>query len=68
MSDATRQHLIKYPNARTSTVVYLQKRDEMTERLRREVTHITEADIVGKLRRENRTQKRWSLLTWLWGR
>lgn len=37
MSDATRQHLIKYPNARTSTVVYLQKRDETTQRLRQEL-------------------------------
>jgi hypothetical protein len=37
MSDVTRQHLIRYPNARTSTVVYLQKREEMTERLRQEL-------------------------------
>ena len=37
MSDATRQHLIKYPNARTSTVVYLQKRAETTQRLRQEL-------------------------------
>lgn len=37
MTDATRQHLIKYPNARTSTVVYLQKRAETTERLRQEL-------------------------------
>jgi hypothetical protein len=37
MNDATRQHLIRYPNARTSTVVYLQKRDETTQRLRQEL-------------------------------
>lgn len=37
MSDVTRQHLIRYPHARTSTVVYLQKREEMTERLRQEL-------------------------------
>jgi hypothetical protein len=37
MTDATRQHLIRYPNARTSTVVYLQKRDETTQRLRQEL-------------------------------
>jgi hypothetical protein len=37
MTDATRQHLIRYPHARTSTVVYLQKREEMTERLRQEL-------------------------------
>lgn len=37
MSDSTRQHLIRYPNARTSTVIYLRKRDETTERLRAEI-------------------------------
>jgi hypothetical protein len=36
MSDY-RQHLIKYPSARTSTVIYLRKRDETTERLRQEI-------------------------------
>ncbi len=37
MTDSTRQHLIRYPNARTSTVIYLRKRDETTERLRQEI-------------------------------
>jgi len=32
-----RQHLIRYPNARTSTITYLQKREEMTEKLRQEI-------------------------------
>jgi hypothetical protein len=37
MSDIIRRHISQYPNARTSTVVYLQKREEMTERLRQEL-------------------------------
>jgi len=37
MSDAIRQHTIKYPHARTSTVRYLVQREEMTKRLREEV-------------------------------
>lgn len=37
MTDSTRQHLIRYPNARTSTVIYLRKRDETTARLRAEI-------------------------------
>lgn len=32
-----RSHLTKYPKARASTVAYLIKRDEMTEKLRREI-------------------------------
>lgn len=31
------QHLQRYPNARPSTIAYLIKRDETTERLRKEV-------------------------------
>ena len=37
MTDSTRQHLIRYPHARTSTVIYLRKRDEKTEQLRQEI-------------------------------
>jgi hypothetical protein len=37
MTDSTRQHLIRYPNCRTSTVVYLRKRDETTDLLRQEI-------------------------------
>ena len=37
MINTPMRHLIRYPNARTSTVVYLQKRQEMTERLRQEL-------------------------------
>lgn len=32
------QHLKRYPKARTSTLEYLQKRDETTKRLEREIT------------------------------
>ncbi len=37
MKDVVSKHLIKYPNARTSTVVYLRKKAETTERLRQEI-------------------------------
>lgn len=58
-----RQHLIRYPNARTSTITYLQKRDEMTERLRQEATMAYQREA------QNRMQKpRWSLIAWLLGR
>lgn len=33
----TRDHLARFPHARTSTVAYLQKKAEMTERLRQEI-------------------------------
>jgi hypothetical protein len=31
------RHLIRYPNARPSTIQYLAKRDETTQRLRQEL-------------------------------
>ena len=37
MSDAIRQHTIKYPNARTSTVRYLVAKDEKTRQLMQEL-------------------------------
>jgi hypothetical protein len=37
MSDVIKSHLIKYPHARTSTVQYLARRHETTERLRQEI-------------------------------
>lgn len=37
MTDSTRKHLSRYPHARPSTVIYLRKRDETTERLRQEI-------------------------------
>lgn len=37
MSDAIRQHTIKYPHARTSTVRYLAAREEKTRQLMQEV-------------------------------
>lgn len=63
MSDVTRQHLIRYPHARTSTVVYLQKREEMTERLRQELTMAYQKEAANSMQKP-----RWSLLAWLWGR
>ena len=38
MSETIRKHMIRYPAARPSTIQYLVKREEMTERLRQEAT------------------------------
>ncbi|MBD9453276.1 hypothetical protein IB244_17170 [Rhizobium sp. RHZ02] len=38
MSNAVHKHLIRYPHARTSTIQYLAKRDEITAQLRREIS------------------------------
>lgn len=35
--DSVRRYLVKYPNARTSSLTYLAKRDEKTEALKRYV-------------------------------
>lgn len=37
MSDTLRRHLIRYPNARTSTLQYKAKCEETTQRLRAEI-------------------------------
>lgn len=37
MNDAIRQHVVKYPHARTSTVRYLVAREAMTKRLQQEI-------------------------------
>lgn len=37
MNTKVHQHLIRYPQARTSTVRYLVAKEEMTDRLRREL-------------------------------
>ena len=37
MSDIIRRHTIRYPHARPTTLAYLEKRDEMTERLKKEI-------------------------------
>ncbi len=37
MTDTLRKHMIRYPAARSSTIQYLVKREEMTERLRQEL-------------------------------
>jgi hypothetical protein len=63
MSDIIRRHVSQYPHARATTIQYLAKRDEMTERLRREVTMTYQKEAM------NRMQKpRWSFLAWLLGR
>jgi hypothetical protein len=63
MSETIRKYTIKYPAARTSTIQYLVKREEMTERLRQEVTRSYQREA------QNRMQKpRWSLIAWLMGR
>lgn len=37
MSDTVSRYLLKYPSARTSTILQLQKQDETTARLRQEI-------------------------------
>lgn len=37
MNDAVRKHMVRYPHCRTSTVQYLARRHETTERLRQEL-------------------------------
>lgn len=63
MSQTVERHTIRYPHARATTIQYLAKREEMTERLRREATMAYQKEAA------NRGQKpRWSLLAWLLGR
>lgn len=63
MTDTLRKHMIRYPAARPSTIQYLVKREEMTERLRQELTRSYQKEA------ESRMQtRRWSLLAWLMGR
>lgn len=63
MSETVERHTIRYPNCRASTVAYLVKREEMTERLRQELTRSYQMEAA------NRTKpRRWSLLAWLMGR
>lgn len=63
MTNTPTRHLIRYPNARTSTVVYLQKREEMTERLRQELGMTYQKEAMNKMQKP-----RWSLLSWILGR
>jgi SOS response regulatory protein OraA/RecX len=37
MSDTVSRHITRFPNARPSTIQYLTKRDETTQRLRQEL-------------------------------
>lgn len=63
MTDTVSKHIIRYPNCRPSTIAYLRKRDETTDRLRQEITKSYQREAA------NRTQqRRWSLLSWLLGR
>lgn len=41
MSNTVNRHLIRYPNARTSTIQYLSKRDETTAQLRKEISDMS---------------------------
>jgi uncharacterized protein YqgQ len=63
MSDIIRRHVSQYPHARTSTIQYLVKRDEMTERLRQELTRSYQREAMDRMQKS-----RWSLLAWLMGR
>lgn len=63
MSEIIRRHVSQHPHARATTIQYLAKRDQMTERLR------LEAAIAYQKEAANRGRKpRWSLLACLLGR
>lgn len=55
MSNTMHDHLRRFPNARPSTLAYLEKRAETTEQLRREIA-------------ENQKKRRRSWLFWIWRR
>lgn len=66
-------HTVRHPHARATTIQYLAKREEMTERLRRESTmaHLKDPEEISQILKEaaNRGQKpRWPFLSWLLGR
>lgn len=63
MSETVERHTIRYPNCRASTVAYLVKREEMTERLRQELTMTYQREAANRMQ-----PRRWSLLAWLMGR
>lgn len=63
MRETVERHTIRYPNCRASTVAYLVKREEMTERLRQEATISYQREAANRL-----PKRRWSLLAWLMGR
>jgi hypothetical protein len=63
MSQTVERHTIRYPNCRASTVAYLVKREEMTERLRQEATISYQREAANRL-----PKRRWSLIAWLLGR
>lgn len=63
MSDKIISHTVRYPHARTSTIQYLVRREEMTERLRAETERYQKESL-----KKASDKPRWSLLAWIWGR
>jgi flagellar biosynthesis regulator FlaF len=46
----TQRHILKYPSARTTTIAYLEKREQTTEQLRREIERAAAAKRVNEYR------------------
>lgn len=44
-------HIRRYPNARTTTILYLAERERINEQLRREVEEKRRRDRIAKIRR-----------------
>ncbi|MDV4166237.1 hypothetical protein R1538_34875 [Rhizobium leguminosarum] len=63
MNEKIISHTVRYPHARATTIQYLAKRDEMTERLRQEATISYQREAANRL-----PKRRWSLLAWILGR
>jgi hypothetical protein len=63
MSDTVSRYLTRFPNARPSTLIAIQKREEMTERLRQELSVTYQKEAANSMQKP-----RWSLLSWLLGR
>jgi len=70
MSNTIHRHMIRYPSARASTIQYLARRDEMLERLRKEVRenelrHQREIDRAHS-KPKGRFTIRWPSWVWKW--
>jgi hypothetical protein len=63
MSETIRKYVSQFPHARATTIQYLVRRDEMTERLRQELTITYQREAMDRMK-----TRRWSLLAWLMGR
>lgn len=46
----TQRHILKYPSARTTTIAYLEKREQTTEQLRREIERAAAAKRLNEYR------------------